>query len=63
MGDKHRRVEPDAAEFRRRLTALEAHIADLEERLTARGVFSGPLSAGDVVKPTDPRIDWSDPDA
>ena len=25
----------------RRLTALEAHITDLEERLNARGVFSG----------------------
>ena len=33
--------ETTREEFRRRLTAVEAHLADLEDRLNDRGVFSG----------------------
>lgn len=35
--------EPDA-DHDRRIGAVEAHLADLEDRLNARGIFSGEVS-------------------
>jgi hypothetical protein len=36
-------------QFERRLAALEAHITDLEERLNARGIFSGDPDCNGVL--------------
>ena len=50
MGGKQQKLAAEALEtiaaqiteqFERRLAALEAHIADLEDRLNERGIFSG----------------------
>jgi len=45
-------------QFERRLAALEAHITDLEERLNARGIFSG-----DCHVPGNPAHLWESADA
>jgi hypothetical protein len=44
-------------QFERRLAALEAHIADLEDRLNERGAFSG---EGLCTVPGNPAHLWED---
>jgi hypothetical protein len=47
------------AQFERRIGALETHIADLEDRLNERGVFSGD---GLCTVPGNPSHLWEDSD-
>lgn len=53
-------------QFERRIAALEAHITDLEERLNARGIFSGdqPLTTDGwrrgVEKIINPPVEFED---